>query len=96
MSQYRVSPEEIRTVASQVASGGSEIEAQRTALLGQIQGLGDTWQGTAATALQGLYEKWDSDVRALMTTLSEIGQAMNQAANAYEQTETGVTTTFSG
>lgn len=96
MSQYRVSPEEIRAVASQVASGGSEIEAQRTALLGQIQGLGDTWQGTAASALQGLYEKWDSDVRSLMTTLSEIGQAMNQAANQYEATETSVTGTFSG
>jgi WXG100 family type VII secretion target len=94
MSQFRVSPEQIRAVAGQVASGGSEIEQQRTALLGQIQGLGDSWQGTAASALQGLYEKWDSDVRSLMTTLSEIGQAMNQAATQYEETETSVTGMF--
>lgn len=95
MSEYRVSPEEIRTVAGQVGSGGTEIEAQRSTLLGQIQGLGDSWQGTAASALQALYEKWDSDVRALTATLSEIGTAMTTAANNYEQTETSVTGQFS-
>jgi WXG100 family type VII secretion target len=94
MSQYRVSSDEIRAVAGQVTSGGAEIEQQRSTLLGQIQGLGDSWQGTAASALQGLYEKWDSDARALMTTLSEIGQAMNQAAATYEETETSVTGMF--
>jgi 6 kDa early secretory antigenic target len=94
MSQFRVSPEQIRAVAGQVASGGAEIEQQRTTLLGQIQGLGDSWQGSAASALQGLYEKWDSDARTLMTTLSEISQQMNQAAAQYEETETSVTGMF--
>jgi WXG100 family type VII secretion target len=93
--EYRVSSEMITNVASQVTSGASEIEGQRSALLAQIQGLGDSWQGTAASALQELYAKWDSDARALMETLTEIGQAMQEAATAYEVTEEDVTREFS-
>jgi ESAT-6 family protein len=95
MSGYKVSPEDIRNVAQQVTNQASEIETQRASLLAQIQGLGDTWQGTAAAALQALYEKWDSDARALTQTLTEIGQTMQQAATAYQVTEEGITHDFS-
>lgn len=94
MSDFRVSSEAIRNVAGQVASGAEEIDAQRQTLLSQIHGLGDSWQGSAATALQTLYEKWDSDVRTLQTTLTEIGQTMQEAATNYETTETGVQRSF--
>jgi WXG100 family type VII secretion target len=95
MSEYTVTPDAIRSVAGQVASGASEIDAQRSALLARIQGLGDSWQGQAASALQALYEKWDADIRSLHTTLTEIGQTMQGAATAYEATETGVRQSFS-
>lgn len=96
MSEFTVSPEMIRTVAGQVSSGASEIDAQRATLLTQIQGLGDNWQGQASTALQSLYEKWDADVRSLHTTLTEIGQTMQSAATAYEGTESNIRSSFSG
>ena len=70
-------------------------ETKRRALLAKIQGLGDSWQGPAASALQELYAKWDSDARALMDTLTEISQAMQQAATRYEETESNVTREFS-
>jgi 6 kDa early secretory antigenic target len=95
MSEFMVSPEAIRNVAGQVASGASEIDAQRASLLAQIQGLGDSWQGQAASALQALYERWDSNVRALQETLTEIGQTMQGAATAYESTESNVQRSFS-
>ncbi|MEU4242403.1 WXG100 family type VII secretion target [Actinoplanes sp. NPDC026619] len=95
MSDYSVSPEAIRGVAAQVSAGASEIDAQRSALLAQIQGLGDSWQGSASTALQTLYGQWDSDVRALHETLSQIGQTMQSAATNYEGTESAVRGSFS-
>ena len=95
MPEFTVTPEAIRNVAGQVASGASEIDAQRASLLAQIQGLGDSWQGQAASALQALYQRWDSDVRALQETLTEIGQAMQGAATEYETTESNVQRAFS-
>jgi WXG100 family type VII secretion target len=95
MSQIAVTPDEINTVAEQVGAGASDIESQRAALLTKIRGLGDTWQGRAASALQELYEKWDKDAQELMETLQEISRAMQQAAIRYEEAETGVTREFS-
>jgi ESAT-6 family protein len=95
MARITVTPEEITTVAGQVASGASDIESQRGALLTKIQGLGDSWQGPAASALQELYARWDHDARALMETLTEISQAMRQAAIRYDETEGKVAGEFS-
>ncbi|GAB2587890.1 hypothetical protein Aab01nite_49500 [Paractinoplanes abujensis] len=95
MSDYSVSPEAIRGVAAQVSAGASEIDAQRATLLAQIQGLGDSWQGSASAALQALYTKWDADVRALHDTLTQIGQTMQTAATNYESTESAVRGSFS-
>lgn len=95
MSEITVTPDQITAVAGQVASGANEIETQRAALLSQIQGLGDTWQGAAASALQALYQQWDADIRALQNTLTEIGQTMRTAADAYQTTESGITRSFS-
>ncbi|MBM2623214.1 WXG100 family type VII secretion target [Actinoplanes sp. LDG1-06] len=90
MSEYSVSPEAIRGVAAQVSAGASEIDSQRAVLLGQIQGLGDTWQGAASSALQSLYAQWDANVRSLHDTLAQIGQTMQAAAASYEGTESAV------
>jgi WXG100 family type VII secretion target len=95
MSDFTVSPEAIRAVAGQVSAGASEIDAQRATLLGQIQGLGDSWQGSASAALQALYAEWDNNVRALHETLEQIGTTMQGAAGNYEQTETAVRGSFS-
>ncbi|WP_433796355.1 WXG100 family type VII secretion target [Actinoplanes sp. CA-252034] len=95
MSDYAVSPEAIRGVAAQVSAGASEIDAQRANLLAQIQGLGDSWQGSASAALQSLYAQWDADVRSLHDTLTQIGQTMQSAAGNYESTESAVRGTFS-
>jgi early secretory antigenic target protein ESAT-6 len=95
MSDYTVSPEAIRGVAAQVSAGASEIDAQRATLLAQIQGLGDSWQGTASAALQTLYTQWDTEVRALHDTLTQIGQTMQSAAGTYESTESSVRGSFS-
>jgi len=94
MSEFMVTPDAIRSVAGQVASGASDIEEQRARLLAQIQGLGDSWQGQAASALQDLYARWDADIRSLHTTLTEIGQTMQAAASRYESTESSVRQSF--
>lgn len=95
MSQITVTPDDINEVAGEVASGASDIEGQRAALLAKIRGLGDSWQGQAAAALQELYERWDRDAQELMETLQEISQAMRQAATRYEETEVNITRGFS-
>ena len=94
MAQIMVTPDEIREVARQVESGAAEIEQQRQTLLSHIQRLGGSWQGPAASALQGLYEKWDTQARALHQTLDEIGKAMTTAAQNYEVAEQDLAKSF--
>jgi len=94
MADFQVSSEAIRGVASQVASGAEEINSQLQTLMAQIHGLGDSWQGAAASALQALYEKWNSEAQALQATLVEISQTMQTAAANYETTEAGVQRSF--
>jgi uncharacterized protein YukE len=45
--------------------------------------------------LQALYSQWDSDVRSLHDTLTQIGQTMQSAAGNYESTESAVRGSFS-
>jgi early secretory antigenic target protein ESAT-6 len=94
MSQITVTPEEIRTVAGQVMAGATEIEAQRKQVQSRIQQLGETWQGSAAMALQSLYERWDAQALSLNETLTEISQAMQQAATNYEAAEQAIVKSF--
>jgi uncharacterized protein YukE len=44
--------------------------------------------------LQSLYAQWDSQVRSLHDTLTQIGQTMQSAAANYEGTESTVRSSF--
>lgn len=75
-------------------AGATEIQAQREKLLSQIRQLGESWQGAAATALRTLYERWDTQQVQLHATLTEISNAMQQAATHYEESEQRIVKTF--
>lgn len=94
MAVIGVDTEEIRSVAQRVQAGADDAEAQRSALLGQIQSLQGNWQGSASDALQDLYQRWDQQAKAINETLTEIAQQMKGAADAYDENESRVSGGF--
>jgi|KBSSwiStaDraftv2_1062776.scaffolds.fasta_scaffold22677_1 WXG100 family type VII secretion target len=83
----------LTTVAGQVNGVASEIETQLTTLRGNLDALGD-WTGNAKSALDALYQQWNTNATQLHTALTEIATAMNKAASNYEAGETANTSIF--
>ncbi len=94
MATYTVNTHEVAGVAQQVASGSAEIEGQLHRLMGQIHGLHGNWEGSASSALQELYARWNTQAEALKETLRQIGDQMRQAAAEYEANEAANTSRF--
>jgi WXG100 family type VII secretion target len=94
VARITVTPEEMRTVATQVMTGATEIEVHLKQLLSRVQQLGETWEGTAAMALQSLYERWNKEAASLNGTLTEISRSLEQAAANYESAEQAIAKSF--
>ena len=95
MSGIKVTPEQLQTLAGQVARGSGEIE-------GQLRGLGSTvaplvggdWAGQAQQRFTALWDEWQRSAQGLQHALEGISQLVQQAGQAYAQAEQQIAATF--
>lgn len=95
MSGIKVTPEQLQTLAGQVARGSGEIE-------GQLRGLGTTvaplvggdWAGQAQLRFTSLWEEWQRSAQGLKHALDGISQLMSQAGRSYAQAEQQIAASF--
>lgn len=88
MAQISVTSTELRTVATDIGSGRSEVETILTGLRGKVDTLvAAEWTGAASESFNGLYTQWQSSATSLLDALEQIGLALNGSAETYEQTE---------
>ena len=87
MSGIKVTPEQLQSVAGQLGTGCSQIEATLQQLASQVAPLGSDWAGMAQSNFTGLWEQWQRDAAGLHQALTGISTLMRQAGASYEQTE---------
>ena len=86
----KVTPDELRTQASQVSQGASEVEGLLQKLLGQVQDLAGRWEGAGSSSFQQLYEEWSKGAQMTKQGMDGISKFLNDAAQQYEDTDTAV------
>jgi WXG100 family type VII secretion target len=86
----KVTPDELRTQASQVAQGASEVEGLLQKLLGQVHDLAGRWEGAGSSSFQQLYEEWSKGAEMTKQGMDGISKFLNDAAQQYEDTDTAV------
>lgn len=87
MTAFSVDSDAVLTATSAIRATADRLQAETTAMLGQLTQLQGTWTGTASLAFQSLIERWRATQRDLEAALGDIGLALTHAGNQYAQTE---------
>jgi early secretory antigenic target protein ESAT-6 len=79
--------EEMARAGQHVLDVNADVQADLSALRGQLEPLRGAWVGNAATAFAGLMVRWDTDARSLSEALRAIGEAIQGSGRTYQQQE---------
>ena len=90
MGYIAVTPEELHSQSAQVAAGAEEVNQLVTRLMNQIQELAGNWQGAGSSAFQQLFDEWRQGAQMTKAGMDGIAQFLNNAAQAYEDTDTRI------
>ena len=94
MGVVHVSPEDMEAVSAKLTAGSGEIDAKLLELHREVQDMATVFQGQAAEAFQGLFERWNSSGKELNEALSGIAEMLNRAAGVYRDTDTQIASQF--
>lgn len=80
--------DEARGLATDVKNASSDASEQFNNLQSRLSALGDNFRGQAADAWQDRYDEWHTSATDLIEALDGLGQFLEAAANAIEDTDT--------
>lgn len=86
-SNFQAELSTMRTASQHVYDVNAQIQSQLSNLMGRLDPLMSTWQGSAATSFQVLRERWHQDATALNASLRAIGDGLVKAHANYQATE---------
>jgi WXG100 family type VII secretion target len=87
MSQYQVDSEAVSASAASIRSTIDRIQADVTAMHGQLTSLEGSWTGQAAVAFQAVVLDWRGTQARVEESLASITQALSAAAQTYADVE---------
>ena len=95
MADIKVTSEELRNVSGQLATGSASVSEQLESMKRQVDALvSSNWQGAASASFNDMYTQWNTSAAQLTEALQGISQMLNSSAQAYEDTEQGLESTF--
>lgn len=90
MSEIRVSPEQLRQVASQFKSAGLQSGEMAAQLTGTVHGMEGEWAGVSKDQFFQEYQQWERVMREYINLLDRIGQQLEQVAQRFEEADRAV------
>lgn len=87
MGEIAVNFAEIQNAAGTISTQSKEVDALLDELKSEVQRVLGTWQGEGMEAYQASQQKWDVAAADLNSVLGAIGTAVQQAGEAYQQSE---------
>lgn len=90
-SVIRVTPAELRSVASKVRSQSSDYAKQYTQLLSEVDGMAAAWKGKDNTAFTTQIKGFLDDFQKMKALLDEYATFLENAANSYQKTQDDIT-----
>ncbi|MFJ6217384.1 WXG100 family type VII secretion target [Streptomyces sp. NPDC092296] len=77
----------IQNAGSEVRSTAGRIQQQLDDLKAGVQRIAQSWDGKAKEGYQARQAEWDRSAADLHQVLNQIGTALDNAAQSYQQTE---------
>lgn len=92
MATIRITPEELRSVATQFKSSHDDAQAMIQRLSSTVDGLNASWDGIASNRFYQNFELWRGKMTEFTGLLDEINHALVEIAERFEQADmqTGV------
>jgi WXG100 family type VII secretion target len=87
MAKLAVQSEDLRAQAAAVKTGAAEVNDILGKLTTQIADLAGRWEGGASQAFQARWQEWQSGAQSVQHAMDGMGVFLEQAAQAYEETE---------
>jgi 6 kDa early secretory antigenic target len=86
----------IHQAADDCNKTGGEIESLFEQLKSQLAPLIDSWSGEAMDAWNQRQDEWNKSLEEMKALLARIATALPQIADAYQETDKGITNMFGG
>lgn len=96
MAMIRVTPEELRGQGQAVITMAENIREILSNLETQINTICDSWDGMAQDAFLASYESMKSTLQQFPDIVDGMGQQTIAAADAFEETDSAISSAFSG
>ena len=87
----KVTPAELRTVATNIRSQAEDYAKQYTQLFSDVDGMANAWKGKDNTAFTNQIKGFLDDFQSMKALLEEYAAFLDKSANAYEQTQDEIT-----
>lgn len=87
MTRYTVDSEAVTSAAGAIGATVGRIQGEAASLHAQLDALQGAWTGTAATAFQGVVQRWRSAQVDLEQALAAIDHALRMAGTQYAEIE---------
>lgn len=94
MAVFSVDSEAMLAATTSVRATADRLQTDTSAMMGQLTQLQGSWTGSAATAFQGVIERWRAAQREVESALADISIALGRVGDQYAQTETAATGVF--
>jgi len=87
MARIKISPEQVRQVASQFRSKSQESGTMAQQLSSAVKGMEAEWEGMAAQRFYGDFTQWQQQMNKYVELLAGIGTELDRIANTIEQAD---------
>lgn len=83
----RISPEQVRQVASQFRNAGEQSRQMVAQLSGSVKGVESEWAGMAKNQFFLEYQQWEGSMQQYVQLLEQIGEELEQIARRFEEAD---------
>ena len=83
MARIRVTPEQVRQVATQFSQAASQSEDMVGRLTNAVNGMQPEWEGMTSQRFYGDFQQWSAQMRQFIELLKGINTQLNQIADRF-------------
>ena len=83
MAKITVTPEQIRSVATQFSQAGSQSQDMVSRLTNTINSMQPEWQGMTSQRFYGDFQTWSTQMTKFVEMLNSISTQLNQVADRF-------------
>ena len=83
MARIKITPEQVRQVASQFAQAGNQSQEMVSRLTNAVNSMQPEWEGMTSQRFYSDFQQWSSQMSRFVELLNSINHQLNQIADRF-------------